>query len=267
MAAEHRDKPPLLLEYIAFAAMTIGLCAALAIAAHVNPKAQNAERTPRKASGSWDSFYLEASVQPILTPAQRLQQSNVAAATSQIRYWADGVDKWRWEIGPPGKPTESVIVIADGPQFTIYRPDTKTYSTGLSPAPLGSILALTTIWIGPLPSQETSQAQIDALLNSPLVRHSEILGVPVVVSEGPAHRETLTSVDATGKSVQTQTLSGLQRIYLNVEHLFIMKIEREPDANSAGVIVEATHLETDLRIPPSVFQFTPPPGSIRDNSR
>jgi outer membrane lipoprotein-sorting protein len=99
------------------------------------------------------------------------------------------------------------------------------------------------------------------------VKRSEILGVPVIVSAGPAQVGTATTLDGTGHTTVTPTQSGVQRIYLDPERLFIMKLEREPNADAAGVTIEVTRLDVNVALPARIFIFSPPPGSHRDNRR
>lgn len=214
--------------------------------------------------GTVRTFFLEARVQPLLTPEQRARYTTVelAEAVAYIRFWGDGDTRWRWQIGPKdGSPSQTRVLIAEGNRTTVYEPETNTYASEVGPehTPLAIMFALTTFWIGPLPAELGLQQLLDSVgAAANQVRQAQILGLDVLVFEGPSRSQTTLRQTGPGASTGSTTYVGRQEIWFSRELGMILRLERDPDGDRPGVLIEVERLEVNQPVDPRVFSFTPP---------
>jgi len=223
------------------------------------------------------SFYLEATI-TVIDDRDGAAHSEV---TTQVRWWSESRDRWRWEIDQSGADDSSgdgAFSLSDGEAVWFYSPQTNSYQRS-EPFPLPETFVATpfpaSVLFGP-----ANQATLDDLAAEFLSRADdvvlagtdEVLGVEAALLDyRPTWRSSSSTATLDASGSQTGTVDeddsgGVGRMWVDEDRMFILRHEIDGDSNMQYVLVEVTRVDFDTAFDDDRFEFAPPDGATEDQS-
>jgi outer membrane lipoprotein-sorting protein len=225
------------------------------------------------------SFYLEATI-TVIDDRAGAAHSEV---TTQVRWWSESKDRWRWEIDQSGVDESSgdgAFSLSDGEVVWFYSPQTNSYQRS-DPFELPDTFVATpfpaSILFGP-----ANHATLDDLAAEFLSRaddvevvlagSDEVLGVKAALLDyRPTWRSSSSTptLDASGSqtgAVDEDSSGGVGQMWIDEDHMFILRHEIDGGSNMQYVLVEVTRVDFDTAFVDDRFEFAPPDGATEEQS-
>lgn len=223
------------------------------------------------------SFYLEASI----TVIDDRDGAAHAEVTTQVRWWSESTDRWRWEIDQSGADDSSgggAISLSDGETVWFYSLQTNSYQRR-QPFALPETFVATpfpaSVLFGP-----ANQATLDDLAAEFLSRaddvvlasSDEVLGVETALLEyRPTWRSSSSTATLDASGSQTGTVAaddsgGVGRMWVDEDRMFILRHEIDDGSNMQYALVEVTRVDFDTAFDDDRFEFAPPEGATEEQS-